>query len=33
MPEQAKIQNEAPLYIKVNAKDNVAIIVNSGWFG
>ncbi|MDQ8734763.1 galactarate dehydratase [Paenibacillus sp. LHD-38] len=30
MPEQAKIQNEAPLYIKVSAKDNVAIIVNSG---
>ncbi len=30
MPEQAKIQNEVPLYIKVSAMDNVAIIVNSG---
>ncbi|MDQ0877575.1 hypothetical protein QFZ77_006234 [Paenibacillus sp. V4I3] len=29
MSERAKSQNEAPLYIKVHAEDNVAIIVNS----
>ncbi|KQX48571.1 MULTISPECIES: galactarate dehydratase [unclassified Paenibacillus] len=30
MSERAKSQNETPLYIKVHAEDNVAIIVNSG---